>query len=221
MTFKEIFPGVWKEGKKLYTLNAVPGKRVYGEKLVKAQGKEVREWVPERSKIAAAVANSLRTFPFSKDTKILYLGASTGTTVSHLSDICTDGTIYAIEFSERVFHSLLDLARSRKNVVPLMADARKIDRYRWAEEVDVVFCDLAQPDQTAIAVRNAEEFLKKDGVLMVAIKSQSIDVTKKPRQVYEEEKRKLEKADFAVLEMIDLEPHQKDHAMIVASNSRR
>ncbi len=215
MTMKEIFPGVWREGKKLYTENAVLGKKVYGEKLARIKNQEYREWAPERSKLAAAIANNLRNFSFRKDSKVLYLGASTGTTVSHVSDICSDGIIYAIEFSERVFHSLLDLARPRKNIVPVMSDARKFERYRWIEEVDVVFCDVSQPDETQIAMRNAEEFLKKGGILMVSIKSQSIDVTKKSKQVYEEEKKKLEKAGFDVIEVIDLEPFEKNHALMV------
>lgn len=213
---KEVFPGVWREGKKLYTENAVSGKKVYNEKLLKDRSKEFREWAPERSKLAAAVANNLRNFSFKKDSKVLYLGASTGTTVSHVSDICSDGIIYAIEFSERVFHSLLDLARPRKNIVPVMSDARKFERYQWIEEVDVVFCDISQPDETEIAIRNAKEFLKKGGILMVSIKSQSIDVTKKSRQVYEEEKKKIEQAGFDVVEAIDLEPFEKNHALIVA-----
>ncbi|MBI4170089.1 MAG: fibrillarin-like rRNA/tRNA 2'-O-methyltransferase [Candidatus Aenigmarchaeota archaeon] len=214
---KEVFPGVFKVGKKLYTVNMAPGKKVYGEKLVRQQGKEFREWTPERSKLAAAISNNLRHFPFVKDAKILYLGASTGTTVSHVSDICTEGIVYAIEFSERVFHSLLELAKTRKNIVPLMADARKFERYQWVEEVDVIFVDVAQPDETYIAMRNAAEFLKKGGILMISIKSQSIDVTKKSRHVYEQEKQKLEK-DYEILELIDLEPFEKNHALLTAKN---
>ncbi len=216
MTMKEIFPGVWREGKKLYTENAVPGRKVYNEKLLKDKNKEFREWAPERSKLGAAIANNLRNFSFGRNSKVLYLGASTGTTVSHVSDICAEGIIYAIEFSERVFHSLLDLARPRKNIVPVMSDARKFERYRWIEEVDIVFCDISQPDETEIAIRNAKEFLKKGGILMVSIKSQSIDVTKKSKQVYEEERKKIEKAGFDVIEVIDLEPFEKNHALIVA-----
>ena len=213
---KEIFPCIWKEGKKLYTVNANPGKRVYGEKLLKEKGKEFREWMPQRSKLAAAIANNLRNVPFKKDSIVLYLGASTGTTVSHVSDICLEGTIYAIEFAERVFHSLMNLSKHRKNIVPVMADARKLERYKWIEEVDIVFCDIAQPEETEIALRNSDEFLKKDGLLLLSIKSQSIDVTKKSKQVYEEEKKKLQNAGYEVIETINLEPFEKNHALIVA-----
>jgi fibrillarin-like pre-rRNA processing protein len=215
---KEIFPGVFREGKRLFTLNYARGRKVYGEKLVKVGEKEFREWASERSKLAAALSNNLRRFPFTKNAKILYLGASTGTTVSHLSDICPEGIIYAIEFSERVFHGLLSLSAVRQNIVPIMSDARKLANYRWIEEVDVIFCDIAQPDETEIAVRNADEFLKRGGILMLSIKSQSIDVTKKSSQVYASEKKKLEK-DFEIQEMINLEPFEKNHALIVAKKN--
>ncbi len=213
---KEIFPGIFREGKKLYTISANPGKKVYGEKLVIEKGFEFREWMPERSKLAAAIAKNMRTAALKKDSVVLYLGASTGTTVSHVSDICADGTIYAVEFAERVFHSLLDLSRLRKNIIPIMADARKIEMYQWAEEADIVFCDIAQQDETAIALRNADEFLKRGGIIMVSIKSQSIDVTKKSRQIYDEEKKKMQSKGYEILEMIDLEPFERNHCLIVA-----
>ena len=213
---KEIFLGIFKNGKKLYTVNSVPGTKVYGEKLLK-KGKEYREWDPKRSKLAAAILNGLKKNPIREKSKILYLGASTGTTISHVSDIVKDGgIIYGIEFAERVFRSLTNLKKNRKNIVPLLADCRKHSDYYWIEECDVVYVDIAQPDQTDIAIRNAEEFLKNGGYLMIAIKSQSIDVVKNPEQIYKEEKNKLEKAGFTVLELIDLEPYEEKHGFILA-----
>lgn len=210
---KEIFEGVFREGKNIHTINLSPGKRVYGEKLVNGY----REWVPERSKLAAAILNGLKELPIRKGSKILYLGASTGTTPSHVSDIIgKDGLIYGIEFAERVFRNLLELAKDRKNIAPILADARKPDGYAWAEECDAVYVDIADPQETEIAILNAKEFLKEDGHVLVAVKSQSIDVTKAPQQVYKEEADKLRKASFTVVQMIDLEPYEQKHCMIVA-----
>ena len=212
----QIFSGVFKEGKTLFTINLVPGTKVYGEKLIK-KDKEYREWEAERSKLGAAILNGLNEFPIKEGSKILYLGASTGTTPSHVSDIVgKKGIIYSIEFSERVFRNLLQLAEKRSNIAPIFADARKIEDYNWVEEVDVVYIDIADPQEGVIAIRNADEFLKKDGILFVAIKSQSIDVTKNPQEVYKEEKNRLEKAGYKILQLIDLEPWQEKHAMIVA-----
>ncbi|MFH0948854.1 MAG: fibrillarin-like rRNA/tRNA 2'-O-methyltransferase [Candidatus Aenigmatarchaeota archaeon] len=205
-----------KIGNIIYTKNLVPGKKVYGEKLVNRDGVELREWVPTRSKLGASLMNGLKHMPIKNGSIVLYLGASTGTTVSHVSDIVgPDGIVYSIEFAERVFRNLLEVAETRKNIAPVFADARKPENYSWIEECDVVYVDIADPQETEIAIRNANEFLKNNGFLFIAIKSQSIDVTKRPEKVYEEEKKKLESAGFSVLQLIDLEPHEEKHAMIV------
>lgn len=216
LTMKEIFPGVFRSGKELFTVNLVPGKRVYGERLTLHNKIEFREWVPQRSKLAAALLNGLQNMPLKNGSKVLYLGASTGTTPSHVSDIVgIDGIVYALEFSERPFRSLIELARTRKNIVPLLSDARKTEDYYWVEKCDVLYCDIADPQQTDIAVCNFDEFVT-EGFLLLSIKSQSIDVIKEPLQVYEEEKKKLEKSGFDVLELIDLEPYEEKHSMVVA-----
>ncbi len=209
---KEIFSGIFRDGNGLYTKNLIPGKKVYGEKLVG----DKREWDPTRSKLGAAIMNRLEEMPIKAGSFVLYLGASTGTTISHVSDIVgKEGFIYGIEFAERVLRSLIDLSNERKNVAALLGDARKPQEYRWIEECDLVFCDVADPQETEIALRNCE-FLKKDGRLMIAIKSQSIDVTKAPREIYEQEKNKVEKAGLKVLQLINLEPYEDKHCMIVA-----
>ncbi len=213
MLMKEIFPGIFRDGNKIYTTNLAPGKRVYGERLVG----DKREWDPTRSKLCAAILNGLKEMPIKNGSVVLYLGASTGTTVSHVSDIVGhSGFVYGIEFAERVLRSLIDLANQRKNIAALKADARKPEEYAWVEECDVVISDIAQPDETEISIRNCEEFLKNGGLLLLSVKSQSIDVTKKPKEIYEQEKRKLEKAGFDVLQMIDLEPYEEKHCLIVA-----
>ncbi|MCX6815904.1 MAG: fibrillarin-like rRNA/tRNA 2'-O-methyltransferase [Candidatus Aenigmarchaeota archaeon] len=210
---RQLFGRVFMDGKNIYTVNSVSGTKIYGERLIR-KDREYREWDPTRSKLAAAILNGAKT-EIGENSIILYLGASTGTTVSHVSDIIQKGLVYALEFSDTVFHSLLKLTEKRNNIAPLFADARKPENYRWLEECDIVYCDIAQPDQTEIAIRNCI-FLKKGGYLFLAIKSQSIDVTKKPEYVYEQEKDKLEKAGFTVIETINLEPYEHDHAMIIA-----
>jgi len=209
---KSIFDGVYEDGKSIYTENMVKGQRVYGEKLVG----DKREWAPERSKLGAAILNGLKDLPIKKGSIILYLGASTGTTVSHVSDIVKDGFVYAVEFSERVFRKLLDLQKKRKNIAPIMGDARKLESYSWVEEVDVVYTDIADPQETEITIANAKKFLKKGGYIFIAVKSQSIDVTKKPGQVYKEEMKKVTDAGFEIIQVINLEPYEDKHAMIVA-----
>ncbi len=198
---KEISRNIYVDGKKIYT---------------KDSAGKMRSWDPEKSKLAAAILNGLTDVKINEESIVLYLGASTGTTTSHVSDIAAKGLVYAVEFSERVFHSLIDLSGKRKNIAPLLADARKPENYAWVEQCDVLYCDIAQPDQTEIAIRNANVFLKKGGFMYIAVKSQSIDVTKQPSRVYKEEAEKMRKGDFEVLQIIDLEPYEEKHAMIVA-----
>merc|ERR1711957_773836 len=89
---RERFPGVYLNrgaSDSIMTKNMVPGESVYNEKRVSVETKdkeetiktEYRVWNPFRSK----------------------LGAASGTTVSHVSDLVgPEGNVYAVEFSKRV-----------------------------------------------------------------------------------------------------------------------
>ena len=143
---KEIYPGIFKEEKNLFTVNMMPGKKVYDEKLIIKNGIEYRSWDRERSKLAAALLKGMKTMPIKKGSKVLYLGASTGTTPSHISDIVgKTGIVYAVEFAERVFRNLMVLCEDRKNMAPIFADARKTDDYYFVEECDVVYFYISNP----------------------------------------------------------------------------
>jgi len=214
---KTIFPGIYREGKYIFTKSAVPGKKVYGEKIIKEKNIEYRLWDPTRSKLGAAILKDLKNNPFKKNSSVLYLGASTGTTISHVSDIVgSGGIIYAVEFAERVFRNLLELCGNRDNIAPIKSDARKPEEYYWIENVDIVFADISQPDETEISIRNADEFLKKGGFLIISVKSRSIDVTKNPKSVFKEEAEKLRNSGFSVLETIDIQQYEKGHCVVVA-----
>jgi fibrillarin-like pre-rRNA processing protein len=212
---KPLFPGVHLLENSFATLSADPGCKVYNERIVRQEGKEYRIWDPFRSKLCAAMKKGLKNFPFAERTKILYLGASTGTTISHLSDILgPEGEIFAVEIAPQCMKSLIALSDRRHNIIPVHADARKPGEYEDVGQVDAIYQDVAQPDQDDILVKNAKKFLKKGGIAMIAIKSQSIDVTKDPKVVFEEVVKKLETA-FEVLEKIKLEPFDKDHLFVV------
>ncbi|HYA55749.1 MAG TPA: fibrillarin-like rRNA/tRNA 2'-O-methyltransferase [Nitrososphaerales archaeon] len=202
----------------LLTRNLAPGKRVYNEDLVQRDGVEYRTWDPFRSKLAAAILKGMPEDKIKEGDRVLYLGASTGTTASHISDIVgPEGLVIGVEFAPRVAREFVEnVARERKNVIPFVADARDPSRYS-VTRVDVVYCDIAQPDQTEIAIANCSGLLRKDGRLLLAVKARSIDVLKDPELVYEEERRKLVKAGFRVELIVDLSPFEKDHVLISAS----
>ena len=204
------------------TPNLVRGLTVYGEKLVKLDDEEYRIWDPFRSKLAAAMRKGLRDFPLKYGDKVLYLGASTGTTVSHVSDLIGNkGLVFAVEPAVRVARELIEnVASKRKNVIPIIQDARRPESYFSVfGNVDLVYCDIAQSDQTEIAIKNCNNFLKKEGILLIVIKTRSIDVTMSPHSVVVRESEKLRKNNFHINQTINLDPFDKDHALVHATYS--
>ena len=213
----EKFEGIFLINGKLATLNLLPGETVYGEELVRVGEKEYRIWDLWRSKPAAAIKKGIKEFPIKKGAKVLYLGIASGTTASHFSDIVEkEGIIYGVEFSERVLRELIPIAEKRGNIIPILGDARKPEEYRniVIEKVDVVYCDVASPDEIELFIRNSLEFLKPKGYGMIAIKSRSIDVLKKPEEIYKEARKKLENF-FEILDFVRLDPYDKDHGFFV------
>lgn len=216
MDFKEKFQGVYLINNHLATQNLTPTLNVYGEKLVNVNDLEFRMWNPRRFKLAAAILNCLEVFPFEEDSKILYLGASSGTTPSHISDIVSQGLIYCVEFSPRMVRNLVDLSELRDNMVPILDDATKPLNYlHLMEKVDIIYADVAQPKQTELFIDNMRLFLKNNGIGILMLKSRSINVTKNPKEVFLEEESKLKTSGFNVLEKVKLEPYEKDHLAFV------
>jgi fibrillarin-like pre-rRNA processing protein len=214
---KEIFPRIFLIDKKLAIENPAPGFKPFDEELIKTGKKEFRVWNPYRSKAAAAIAKGLKEFPIGEGSRIVYLGSAHGYTPSFLSAIIgKNGIIYAVEFSERCFNEFLPLCKKYTNITPILADARKPELYQWIEKVDVIYCDISQPDETEIAIRNCKEFLKSGGYLLLAIKSRSIDITRSPKEVYQSEIKKLKDAGFKIVDWKTLDPLERAHAFVVA-----
>ncbi len=212
---KEIFPGVFKHKGRLFTRNLTPGKRVYGERLLSIDGIEYREWDPYRSKLAAAILNGLKVMPISPRARVLYLGAAQGTTVSHVSDIARNGYIIAVEISPKAIEKLILVAGERENIIPVLGDANKPEEYsEYLDEINVIYQDVAQPNQVDILLKNARYL--KSGYTMLCVKSRSIDVVRKPKEVFAEAVSALESGGLETVQVISLEPYEKDHAMIVS-----
>lgn len=211
------FPGLHTDGKNIFTKNLTPGRSVYGEKLIVADGVEYRHWNPYRSKLAALVLKGCRHFPFARDSKVLYLGAASGTTVSHISDIAVNGAIYAVEISPRAIRDLIRLAERRKNIIPILADANKPLSYRAMvpASVDVLYQDVAQRNQLEIFLNNAEIYLGFGGYGLLMVKARSIDVTKTPEKLFSHVEAELNKKSMKILAKHNLEPFDKDHMAIV------
>ena len=182
---------------------------VYGERMLEGY----RVWDPRRSKFAAyyLLGGGLDLTP---GMRVLYLGAANGTTVSHVADYVE--TVYAVEFAPRPMQDLLEVARRRKNIVPIMADANRPCEYApFMEEVDLVYQDVAQPNQVEIAEKNLV-FLKPGGYFVLMLKMRSVDVRRDPADVVAEARAGLERS-LDVVDLRWLEPYHHDHAAIVCS----
>lgn len=205
---------------KLATKNMTPGISFYGEKLVTFGKIEYRVWDAFRSKLAAAILNGINFMPIKPNQSILYLGAASGTTPSHISDIVgQNGHVYCIEFAPRSIRDLIsNVCVHRTNMSPFMEDARFPEKYAAfiPKRVDVIYSDVAQPEQARIISDNADYLLKKNGYVLLAVKAPSIDVTKNPKSIFKQEAKILKNRGFKVKEIIDLEPYDKAHAMILA-----
>lgn len=222
--FKDIYQATLEDGThRLATLNLTPGLNVYGERLVKFKGVEYRIWDAFRSKLAGAIIKGIQNVPIELGSKVLYLGAASGTTPSHVSDIVGEkGFVYCVEFAQRSIRDLVNnVAAYRTNVSPLLEDARMPEKYAIfiSGKVDTIYCDVAQPEQAKLLADNADMFLKSRGWVMIAVKAQSIDVTMEPEAVYRQEANILRYRSFDVKEVVNLEPFDKAHAMIVAQRS--
>ncbi len=220
MEITQKFTGVYEIDNHVATENLNPGKKVYDERLVEFKDKEYRIWDPRRSKLSAAILNGLKNYPFEEDSKVLYLGASAGTTPSHVSDICKYGLVYCVEFSPRMMRNLMDVCNDRENMIPVLDDATKSKNYmNMVQKVDIVYSDVAQPNQSELFMDNMRLYCKEDGIGILMIKARSIDVTKAPKSVFKEEESKLKTSGFRVLEKIKLEPYEKDHMAFICEFS--
>ncbi|MDE1851407.1 MAG: fibrillarin-like rRNA/tRNA 2'-O-methyltransferase [Candidatus Micrarchaeota archaeon] len=219
MTAKRLFDGVFSIDGKLATVNLAKGKKVYGEELVEVGGREYRMWNPYRSKLAAAIMMGLKSMAMKEGDSVLYLGASTGTTSSHVSDIVGEkGIVYCVEISERSMRDLLKVCESRRNMLPIFGDARNVDEYADdVKKVDAIYEDVAAPDQADILIRNGA-LLKKNGFAYIAIKSQSIDVSKRPREVFDEFLERTS-GSFSVVQSVDIDRYDKKHLFVVLKKS--
>jgi len=205
----------------LVTLNLTPGESVYGEKRIGVEEgeskQEYRAWNPFRSKLAAAILGGVDNIHMKPGSKVLYLGAASGTTVSHVADIVgPDGLVYAVEFSHRSGRDLINVAKKRTNIVPIIEDARHPHKYRMlVGMVDTIFADVAQPDQARIVAINAHHFLKNSGHVVISIKANCIDSTAAAEAVFAGEVTKLRSEKIKPKEQITLEPYERDHAVVV------
>jgi fibrillarin-like pre-rRNA processing protein len=192
----------------------------FDENIEKKHDGYYRSWDPRRSKLAAAMLKGVMP-KLDKNLDILYLGASHGYTCSYVSDIIgKGGLIYAIDFVPRVVRDLWFLCEKRKNMIPIMADASQPQTYFHRVGLcDFIFQDVAQRNQVDIFLKNLDMFVKPNGFGMLAIKSRSIDITRKPQAVFNECKNVIE-SKTKLIDFKLLSPFEKDHCIFYIQKSQ-
>ncbi len=212
------WPGVFREGRELFTINADPGHRVHGETLRTLDAVEYRSWDPFRSKLAALLVRGATSDLLGPVRSALYLGGAHGTTVSHLSDLWPEAAVFVVEKSPTTFAPLLALARRRENLLPILADAQLPERYRAdVGTVELLYQDVAQRNQAAIFVENAQSCLAPGGRGILMLKVRSVTQRRPAAAIVRETRVALERAGLAVRSEVALAPFAREHVALVVT----
>ena len=205
-----------REQRPCYFTKALDDLRFYREYRVLWRGEEYRYWNPHRSKWGIHITRNLVRDLVRPDISILYLGAATGSSVSHLADVVVEGSIYAVEFSAISFGRLRILGERRSQVFPLLFDASRPGSYQdLVPSVDLLYMDISQPNQFEIFKKNAELFLKESGTGLFVLKERSISISKKASVIQETVERQIPETGMVVVQKYDLLPYDKDHMCYV------
>ncbi len=211
--------GVYSQKNKLFTINpdTCKNQKVYNEHLITYKGVQYRSWNPYRSKLAALLLKGHK-LSIQPTAHILYLGAATGTTISHLSDILTEGLIYAVESSPYAMDKLLKLAKQRPNIIPILEDANHPERYiDLTEKTDLIYQDISQRNQAQILCNNINTYLTAGQTAVLMVKARSIDVSLPPPKAYQLVTEYIQKEGHSVNTIIPLQPYEKDHAALIVT----
>ena len=222
---KQIVWGVRKEGRSLWTRNAVKGISVRGERRKRDGRIEWRRWDPTRSKVAAAILRT-RVEPSSllptPGSTCLYLGASSGGTVSHIHDfVCGadnhhGGQLVAVEISPRMVRDLVKLSDSRPGLVPVLGDARKPEQVApfIREKASWIHQDLSIADQAETFVKIATSFLAPDGIGLLSLKAASERSSEgDDNSRFQKAEQILRDSDLVFQERMDLKGLEEQHVV--------
>lgn len=220
--------GIRKERGGLWTRNAVGGTSVRGERRKRDGRVEWRKWDSHRSKVAAMLMRTKSdpsTLIPEPGSLCVYLGASSGSTVSHLHDhICGagnhhDGRIIAVDISSRMMRDLVIMCETRPGIIPVLADARhplSVAQYLQRKS-DWLFQDLSMPDQAKSFIESTSKPLTEGGLGIISIKAASERwAPGGDEQHFDESESLINSAShLQIIERIDLRGLEDQHIAIV------
>jgi len=207
-----------KNRKKLATLNNVGINEVYNEKLIEINGKQYNLWNPYTSKLAAAIVNGMEVFPILKKTNVLYLDTTIEKTLSHISDIIgVSGKIFVVKDVIKNSKNFLEKVRNnRANIFSITRKNGVPEKFSPSiKMVNVVYVDIAQQNETEVAIQNCKNYLRNGGFLMLVVPTKKIDFVDNPSRQNLEEMQKLQ-SSFEIIQQVNLTDFFKEHSMIIA-----
>jgi fibrillarin-like rRNA methylase len=226
---RKIVWGVRREGRNLWTRNAVKGISVRGERRKRDGRIEWRRWDPTRSKVAAAILRT-REEPSSllptPGSTCLYLGASSGGTVSHIHDfVCGaenhhGGQLVAVEISPRMVRDLVKLSDRRPGLVPVLGDARKPEQIAAfiRGKANWIHQDLSIADQAETFVKMATSFLAPGGIGLLSLKAASERASEgDDNSRFQKAEQILRDSDLVFQERMDLKGLEEQHVVFSCS----
>jgi fibrillarin-like pre-rRNA processing protein len=175
---------------------------------------KVREWDPNRSKVAAGIKKGIMP-NIKEDDKVLYLGAAEGYTISYISDILTKGKVYGIDISPYSMQKLLILAEKTENIIPILGDCNKPFEYNEIikEKFDYIIQDIAQKNQAEILIKNSDIFLKEKGLALLSLKLSAISQKNHKKTI--DDQINILRNKFKIINQKRLDPFEKNHMLIL------
>ncbi len=170
-------------------------------------------WNPQTSKWRAGIDLGL-PIDLEGEENILYLGASSGTTVGHLSER-TEGMIFAVEKSVDMTIPLIRLAEKMHNILPLFVDAHDTEYIKEKiqdTKINILFQDIPSLDQVDI-ITKASKLVDKDCKILLSLKTLSIS-KQDSKKTFLEMSKKLEE-NFKIIESKKLEKFHKGHTFFI------
>ncbi|MEI8364488.1 MAG: fibrillarin-like rRNA/tRNA 2'-O-methyltransferase [archaeon] len=177
---------------------------------------EKRIWDPSHSKVAAGIKKGIKEFPINENSKVLYLGAAEGYTISFISDIASNGIVIGADISAHSMQKLYLLSLERANLIPLLGDCNKPETYVESlagEKFDLIIQDIAQKNQVEILVKNSDLFLKEKGYVLLSLKLSAL--TQKKDSNLREDQLELFRKHFNLIDQKKLDPFEKKHMLLL------
>ncbi|XP_043065183.1 rRNA 2'-O-methyltransferase fibrillarin [Drosophila ficusphila] len=212
----------------LLTRNTSSSTDDYGEQRIVSEfrGKrcEFRAWSPFQSKLAAGIMGGAIDLHLKSGSKVLYLGAGFGRSVSHISDIVGEsGMVYAVEQGPWAGRQLTALSSHRPNIVPVIEDATMPYKYRLEVPacIDIIFSDLPQADQARSLMLNARHFLVPGGYFVVYLHVANGNGVITSKEAFDPAKELLREHQLEPIEQVLLEPYKPGYALVVGVSTRK